>query len=79
MSATATISTAEVAAEAREFARTSGEPVGTRGRLSRDVFVNYFQAQPKRAREVAKALGLDVGVRGRLSHDKIVAVASAVR
>lgn len=76
---TATISTAEVAAEARAFAREHGTQVGTRGRLSAEAFTAYFLAQPKRAREVAVALGLPVGNRGRLSRDKIEVIAATVR
>lgn len=75
----ATIDTAEVAAEARAFAREQGIEVGTRGRLSREAFTAYFLAQPKRAREVAKALGVEVGARGRLSPATAETVAAAVR
>ena len=76
---TATVSTAVVAAEARAFARETGQSVGTRGRLSVEHFAEYFMAQPKRAREVANALGIPLGNRGRLSRDKIESVAAAIR
>jgi hypothetical protein len=64
---TVTLNTREVAQEAREFARENGMEVGTRGRLSRDIFVDYFLARPRRAREIARQAGIPISARGRLS------------
>lgn len=74
-----TLITREAAAEARAFARENTLPVGKRGRLSREAFVAFFLAQPKRAREVAKALDIPVSRRGRLSEADATKVALVVR
>jgi hypothetical protein len=56
----------------REWAKEAGIPVGDRGRISKDVFVAYLQANPKVAREYLKDHGVEVGKRGRISKDAIV-------
>lgn len=73
------VNTREVAAEAREFAREHGLEVGTRGRLSREVFVSFFMATPQRARDVAGALGVDISKRGRLAWRDADRVAALIR
>lgn len=62
-----TLITRQAAGEAREFARAHGLSVGTRGRISQEVFTTFFLSKPNRAREVAKALDIPVSKRGRLS------------
>jgi hypothetical protein len=76
---TTTLIRREVAGEARDFARQSGKTVGTRGRLSREHFVDYFLSRPRRAREVASALNIPVSRRGRLAEADAVKVAATVR
>ena len=75
----ATVTTREVAQAAREYARQKGHAVGTRGRLSADLFVEFFLAQPKTAREVAKAHDIPVSTRGRLSAVDAETLALVVR
>jgi hypothetical protein len=76
---TMTLISRPVAQETREFSRQKGSPVGERGRLSREAFVAYFLAKPKRAREVAKALNIPVSSRGRLSEADAAKVATVIR
>lgn len=55
----------------REWAQSTGLPVGKRGRISHDVFVAYLEANPSVAREYLKAQGFVVGKRGRVSKTAI--------
>jgi hypothetical protein len=61
------IDTRTIAANAREFARMNRIPVGTRGRISADLFTEYLMSKPRTAREVAAALRIPVSARGRIS------------
>lgn len=51
----------------REWAEANGLSVGKRGRISRDVFVAYLEANPSVARVFLKDHGFVVGRRGRVS------------
>lgn len=51
----------------RTWAVAHNVPVGKRGRISREVFVAYLQANPAEARAYLREHGLTVGKRGRIS------------
>lgn len=55
----------------REWAQAQGKPVGTRGRISHDLFVEFLSANPAEARKYLQAHGVEVGKRGRISKAKI--------
>lgn len=69
---------AEVARLAREYARENGLPVGTRGRISAELFVEYLLTAPKIARNVAPSMGVEVPARGRISKATIVELGTAL-
>ena len=71
--------TRQVAGEAREFARANGLSVGTRGRISQEVFTTFFLSKPSSCRTAAKALDIPVSRRGRISPVDATKVALAVR
>lgn len=52
--------------DVRAWARSMGQPVAVRGRLSYEVVVAYLIANPKVARTLAVAHGLTVPARGRV-------------
>lgn len=45
------------AKEVRAYLREKGIEVGTRGRINREHFVAYLEAEPERAKEIARELG----------------------
>jgi hypothetical protein len=45
------------ASEVRAYLRENGVEVGTRGRINREHFVAYLEAEPERAKEIAAELG----------------------
>jgi hypothetical protein len=45
------------AKEVRAYLREKGVTVGTRGRINREHFVAYLEAEPERAKEIAAELG----------------------
>lgn len=53
--------------DVRTWATMNGVSVGRRGRISRDVFVAYLQANPAEARAYLRAHSVPVGKRGRIS------------
>ena len=67
-----------LAGEVRSFARENGYEVGTRGRVSSELFVEYLLTQPKKARELAKALDIPVNDRGRVSFETVAKVGVAI-
>lgn len=67
-----------LAGEVREYARENGLEVGTRGRVSSELFVEYLMTQPKKVRELAKALRIPVNDRGRVSFETVAKVGVAV-
>jgi hypothetical protein len=67
-----------LSAQVREFARENELEVGTRGRVSSTLFVEYLMAQPKTARELAKALDIPVGQKGRVSFETVAKVGVAL-
>lgn len=67
-----------LSAEVRNFARENGYEVGTRGRVSSELFVEYLMTQPRKTRELAKALNVPVGVRGRIPFETVAKVGVAL-
>jgi len=67
-----------LAGEVRNFAREHGMEVGSRGRVSSEMFVEYLLTQPKKVRELAKALNIPVSERGRVSFETVAKVGVAV-
>jgi hypothetical protein len=63
-----------LAGEAREFARENDLEVGSRGRVSSEVLVEYLMTQPKKVRELAKVLDIPVAERGRVSYEVVARV-----
>lgn len=57
MSKTVTEAAPFEAKEVRAWLREQGVEVGTRGRINRERFVAYLEAEPERAKEIAKELG----------------------
>lgn len=72
------INVRELAREVRNFARENGYEVGSRGRVSAELFVEYLMTKPQLARELAKALNIPVGVRGRVAYETTAAVGVAL-
>jgi hypothetical protein len=64
--------------EVREFCRENGIAIGSRGRVSSELFVEYLMTQPKKARELAKALRVPVSDRGRVSYETVARVGVAL-
>jgi len=80
--ATATVevqSTREVAQMVREFGRQNGYVVGERGRLSTDLFADFFYRQPRTAKAAAALVGMTFPARGRISKADAERLALAVR
>jgi hypothetical protein len=67
-----------LSAEVREFCRENGLPIGSRGRVSSELFVEYLMTQPKKTRELAKALRVPVSDRGRVSYETVARVGVAL-
>lgn len=57
MSSSKTTAAPYAASEVRAYLREKGVPVGTRGRINRQHFVDYLNDEPERAKEIAKELG----------------------
>jgi hypothetical protein len=53
--------------EIREWAAENGQPVAIKGRLPRQLVIDYLMAHPQAARKYLKAHGVTVGQRGRVS------------
>ena len=69
-----------LATEVRAFAADQGYAVGTRGRLSTEVFGVYLSAQkPAKVREIAANIGVQVPAKGRISEETLSTIASALR
>ncbi|AVD99393.1 DNA bridging protein [Streptomyces phage BillNye] len=64
--------------EVREFCRENGIAIGSRGRVSAELFVEYLMTQPKKTRELAKALSVPVNDRGRVAFETTAAVGVAL-
>lgn len=71
--------TRAVATAAREFARENGNQVGTRGRLSIEIFTNYLLSQPATARDLAQTMDIPVSAKGRVSRETVEAIAASIR
>ena len=67
-----------LSAEVREFARENGMEVGTRGRVSSTLFVEYLMTQPRKTRELAGALGVAVSPKGRVPFEVVANVGVAL-
>ncbi len=67
-----------LAGEVRDFARENGYIVGSRGRVSSELFVEYLMTQPKKVRELAKVLDIPVSERGRVSYEVVARVGVAI-
>ncbi len=64
--------------EVREFCRENGIAIGSRGRVSSELFVEYLMSQPKKTRELAKVLSVPVSDRGRVSYEVTARVGVAL-
>jgi hypothetical protein len=67
-----------LAGEVRDFARENGMEVGSRGRVSSELFVEYLMTQPKKVRELAKVLDISVNERGRVPYEVVAKVGIAI-
>lgn len=67
-----------LAGEVRDFARENGMDVGSRGRVSSELFVEYLMTQPRKVRELAKVLSIPVSDRGRVSYEVVARVGVAI-
>lgn len=66
------------AATVRTILREAGEPVGTRGRVSREQVVTALTLRPATARALAAEVGVALAVRGRISAANFAAIAEHV-
>lgn len=66
--------------DVRKYAADNGLPgAGSRGRMSRSLFVAYLAAHPKTARAIAAEVGVALKPRARLTEANLGPVVDAIR